>query len=34
MSIDEAQRDMRRAYVGGGPGAIVSALVWLAAASA
>jgi len=34
MTVLEAQRDMRRAYVGGGPGAIVSALVWLAAASA
>lgn len=31
MTVSEAQRDMRRAFVGGGPGAIVSALVWLAA---
>jgi hypothetical protein len=34
MTIVEAQRDMRRAYVGGGPGAIVSAMVWLSAALA
>jgi hypothetical protein len=32
MNILEAQRDMRRAYVGGGPGVIVSGLVWMAAA--
>ncbi len=32
MTIDEAQRDLRRAYVGGGPGVFASALVWLAAA--
>lgn len=32
MTIAEAQADLRRAYVGGGPGAIISALVWLAAA--
>lgn len=32
MQIEDAQRDMRRAYLGGGPGAIVSALVWLVAA--
>ena len=31
MTVAEAQRDLRRAYVGGGPGALVSALVWLAA---
>lgn len=31
MDIREAQQDLRRAYVGGGPGVIVSALVWLAA---
>ncbi len=31
MTVSEAQSDMRRAFVGGGPGAIVSALVWLAA---
>lgn len=33
MTIEEAQADLRRAYVGGGPGAMVSALVWLAAAA-
>lgn len=32
MNTADAQRDLRRAYVGGGPGAIVSALVWFAAA--
>lgn len=32
MTIEEAQRDLRRAYVGGGPGAAVSGLLWLAAA--
>lgn len=32
MHIDEAQQDFRRAYVGGGPGVLVSGLVWLAAA--
>lgn len=32
MTIEEAQADLRRAYVGGGPGAMVSGLVWLAAA--
>lgn len=32
MTIDDAQRDLRRAYVGGGPGVFVSGLVWLAAA--
>jgi hypothetical protein len=31
MTLAEAQLDIRRAYVGGGPGAFVSALVWLAA---
>lgn len=31
MTITEAQADLRRAYVGGGPGAIVSGLVWFAA---
>ena len=33
MTIAEAQRDMQRAYVSGGPGAFVSGLVWLAAAA-
>ncbi len=32
MDIAEAQADLRRAYVGGGPGAVVSGLVWFAAA--
>jgi len=31
MDISAAQADIRRAYVGGGPGAIVSAIVWLIA---
>ena len=34
MNIAEAQRDIRRAYTGGGPGLIFSAVVWLAAALA
>jgi hypothetical protein len=33
MTIGDAQRDLRRAFVGGGPGVFVSALVWLAAAA-
>jgi hypothetical protein len=32
MTVQEAQRDVGRAFVGGGPGVLVSALVWLAAA--
>lgn len=32
MIFFEAQREMRRAYVGGGPGVLVSAIIWLAAA--
>lgn len=32
MHIVEAQRDMRRAEAGGGPGVFVSGLVWLVAA--
>jgi len=32
MTISEAQADLRRAYVGGGPGAVVSGLLWLTAA--
>jgi hypothetical protein len=32
MNIAEAQRDMRRAYLCGGPGVITSGLVWCAAA--
>lgn len=30
-SISDAQRDMRHAYLGGGPGVLASALVWLGA---
>jgi hypothetical protein len=33
MTIADAQADLRRAYVGGGPGLIVSGLFWLAAAA-
>ena len=32
MTISDAQRDLRRAYVGGGTGVFVSGLVWLTAA--
>ena len=32
MEIGEAQRDIARAYVGGGPGVFVSSLAWFAAA--
>lgn len=32
MTVQEAQADLRRAYVGGGPGVLVSALVWLTTA--
>ena len=32
MDMVEAQRDLGRAYVGGGPGVLVSSLVWFAAA--
>lgn len=32
MVISDAQQDLRRAYVGGGPGVIISALIWLVAA--
>jgi hypothetical protein len=31
MVISDAQLDLRRAYVGGGPGVMVSGLIWLAA---
>ena len=31
MTITEAQADLRRAYVGGGPGAFVSGLLWFVA---
>jgi hypothetical protein len=33
MEISKAQGDLRRAFVGGGPGVLVSALVWLTAAA-
>jgi hypothetical protein len=33
MELSEAQADLRRSYVGGGPGAIVSGCVWFAAAA-
>ena len=33
MIVGEAQSDLRRAYVGGGPGVLVSSLVWFAAAA-
>jgi len=32
MTITDAQADLRRAYVGGGPGAFVSGLLWFVAA--
>ncbi len=32
MRVAEAQQDIRRAFVGGGPGVFVSAMVWFAAA--
>jgi hypothetical protein len=31
MLISDAQRDLRRAYVGGGPGVMISGLIWLVA---
>lgn len=34
MNIREAQADLRRAYTDGGPGVVISGLVWLAAALA
>ncbi len=33
MTFREAQQDIRRAFVGGGPGVFVSALVWFTAAA-
>jgi hypothetical protein len=33
MTIEEAQSDIRRAFVGGGPGVFVSSMVWFAAAA-
>jgi hypothetical protein len=32
MLISDAQQDLRRAYVGGGPGVMISGFVWLLAA--
>ena len=32
MDVRDAQRDLRRAFVGGGPGVFVSSVVWFAAA--
>ena len=32
MLISDAQRDLGRAYVGGGPGVVISALIWFVAA--
>jgi hypothetical protein len=32
MRVDDAQRDLRRAYVGGGPGVFISGSIWVAAA--
>ena len=34
MLIADAQEDLRRAYLGGGPGVLTSGFVWLAIASA
>jgi len=31
MSFDEAQRDMRDAYLGGGSGVLISSIVWITA---
>ena len=31
MTIDDSQADLRRAFVGGGPGLVISGLFWLAA---
>jgi hypothetical protein len=31
MQVSEAQQDLRQAYVGGGPGVVVSGAIWLAA---
>lgn len=32
MVISDAQQDLRRAYVGGGPGVVISGVTWLVAA--
>ncbi len=34
MQLSEAQADLRRAYVDGGPGTVISGLIWIAAAMA
>lgn len=34
MNISEAQADVRRSFVGGGPGVVVSGFVWASAATA
>ncbi len=34
MTIDDAQADLRRAYMDAGPGTVISGLVWIAAAVA
>ncbi|MEM0914502.1 MAG: hypothetical protein AAGK09_07815 [Planctomycetota bacterium] len=34
MNFDEAQQDMRHAYLGGGPGLLASGAVWIAAGAA
>ena len=34
MQLSEAQADLRRAYVDGGPGTVISGLVWIIAAMA
>lgn len=34
MTINEAQQDLRRAFVGGGPGTFISGMAWLAGALA
>ena len=31
MLISDAQNDLRRAYVGGGPGVVISGVIWLVA---
>ncbi len=31
MIISDAQKDLRRAYVGGGPGVLISGLIWVVA---
>lgn len=33
MTVEDAQADLRRAYVGGGPGVFISGLIWCATAA-